>query len=415
MKIGIIGSGVSGLVCAYLLQQRHDVTVFEAGDHVGGHVHTHSVELDGITYAVDTGFIVFNEVTYPGFCKLLDRLGIASTPTQMSFSVRADSERLEYGSRSALSALAQPLNLFRPRFHRMLRDIRRFHSEAARLSQLPDEKLSLGEFVLERDYGRDFIDYHLIPMGAAIWSASPSAMLQFPAFHFARFLANHGLLQLHDHLEWRVISGGSRRYVDALTRDFAQRIRLRTPVHSIERGESGVTVISGNGTRDSFDRVVLATHSDQALSLLADPSPAERRILGAIEYQESEAVLHTDLRVMPRRKAARCSWNYRIPNPRSSQLLVTYDMNRLQAIDCPTPLLVTLNPQGHVGDEHILERMSYQHPVFDTTAFAAQKLHDRIDGVNRTHFCGAYWGYGFHEDGLQSALGVCRKLGGETL
>lgn len=415
MRIAIVGTGVSGLICAYLLHKEHEITVFEAADYVGGHIHTHDLEIEGQSYAVDSGFIVFNEKTYPGFCRLLDRLGVESAPTSMSFSVRADAQRLEYGSRSVLSLFSEPRNLVRPRFHRMLRDIRRFHREALRLADFPEEKITLGEFVSERGYSRDFIDYHLIPMGASIWSATPAKMLEFPAYHFVRFLGNHGLLQLHDHLQWRYVSGGSKTYVEVLTKGFSDRIRVGCPVTEIRRSEIGPTVVTARHGAEEFDRVILATHSDQALQLLSDATPGEREILSAIEYQENEAVLHTDTSVMPKKRGAWCAWNYLVPDPPSEQLLVTYDMNRLQSIDCPQPLLVTLNPQGHVAAEHVLSRMTYHHPTFNTKAFAAQRLHDQIDGRNGTHFCGAYWGYGFHEDGLQSALSVCDKLGGGTL
>lgn len=410
LKIAIVGTGVSGLVAAHLLHSRHEITVFEADVRIGGHIHTVDARIGDRSWAVDTGFIVFNETTYPNFNRLLDSLGIDSLPSQMSFGVRCDRSGLEYGSRSFNSIFAQRRNLLRGEFHRMLFDILRFQRQGRTLIRMPDEKVTLREMLAAANYSDAFVEHYLVPLGASIWSATPGRILDFPAHAFVSFLANHGLLRVYRQLRWRVIRGGSRRYVNKITERFRDRIRLESPVTHVERLSEGVRVRSRHGV-ESFDRVVLATHSDQALALLADPSPVEREILGAIDYQKNEAVLHTDDKLMPREARARTSWNYLLPDPRQRRLIVTYDMNRLQGLKSPEPLLVTLNPQGRVRSEHIMHRMTYAHPVYTPQAIAAQRLHGEIDGQRGTYFCGAYWGYGFHEDGVNSALEVCRKLG----
>ena len=406
MKIAIVGTGVAGLVCAHRLHPRHDVTVFEAEPRIGGHVHT--IELaPGL--AVDTGFIVYNERTYPGFTKLLAELGVETQPSDMSFGVRCERSGLEWASRSLASVFADPTNLVRPSFLRMLRDLARFQRDARALLATPEEKLSLGEFLAGRGYAGELTDHCIVPMGAAIWSAAPERFLDFPAVSFARFFENHGLLSLRSEVRWRVVRGGSARYVAKLAAPFRERIHTGTRVTAVQRGAGGVTLVAAGRAR-RFDRVILAVHSDQALALLDPPSAAERRVLPAIRYQANEAVLHTDPGVMPRRRRAWASWNYRIPREPLAHVQVTYHMNRLQGLATPEPYFVTLNDDGAIDPQRVLRRIAYHHPVFDAGAVAAQRRHAEIDGAGGVHFAGAYWGYGFHEDGLVSANAVCERL-----
>jgi predicted NAD/FAD-binding protein len=410
VKIAIIGSGVSGLVAAHLLHPRHDVTVFEAEPRIGGHTHTCDVELDGERHAIDTGFIVYNETTYPLFTRLLERLRVATRPTDMSFSVRCERSGLEWGSRGLRGVFAQPSNLLRSPFRRMLADVFRFGSEAAALLEQGEEKVELGDYLNGAAYSEAFVRHYVVPMGAAIWSADPSALLRMPAVTFVRFLSNHGLLDPKGGgIRWRVVRGGSARYVERLVAPFRGRIQLDCPVLAVRRSPSHVEVVSARGTR-AFDRAVLAVHSDQALRMLADASELERRVLGAISYQRNAAVLHTDASLLPRRRAARASWNYRISAGDRNAAFVTYDMNRLQGIRSRHRFLVTLNGCDAISPDRVLRRLDYAHPVLDRAAVAAQKLHGAIDGVRRTHFCGAYWGYGFHEDGVRSASAVCERI-----
>jgi predicted NAD/FAD-binding protein len=412
-RIAIVGTGVAGLACAHALHRRHALEVFEAADRIGGHVHTVPVELEGRRFDVDTGFIVFNDRTYPGFCRLLDRLGVASRPTEMSFSVRCDEADLEYAGGGPSQLFADRRNLLRPRFLRMLRDVARFYRDARRLLAEPDPKVSLGAWLEGRGYGRELVEHHLLPMSAAIWSCAPEAVLEFPALTLARFFANHGLLDLRDRPQWRVVEGGSARYVEALVAPFRERIRLRCAVRSLRRLAHGVELALADGSCRRFDEVVLALHSDQALALLADPSPAERAVLGAIRYQRNDVLLHTDARVLPRRRRAWASWNYHVLPGARGRAAVTYHMNRLQRLDAPAELCVTLNAPELVEPARVLARFAYDHPVLDRGAVRAQEDWSAVSGVRRTHYCGAYWGYGFHEDGLQSALRVARAFGEE--
>ena len=406
MRVAIVGSGVAGLVCAHRLHARHDVHVFEAAPRIGGHVNTVSV---APSLAVDTGFIVYNEHTYPGFTALLAELGVATQASDMSFGVRCDRSGVEWASHGLASVFADPRNLARPSFLCMLRDLRRFHREAHALLAVPEEKLTLGEFLAGRGYGRELAEHVVVPMGAAIWSAAPGQFLEFPAVSFARFFENHGLLKLRGAPPWRVIRGGSARYIEKLVAPFRERVHLATPVRTVRRVPGGVE-LDARGEATRFDRVILAVHSDQALRLLAEPQPAERRVLAAIRYQPNEAVLHTDPRVMPRRRRAWASWNYRVPARLQDAAQVTYHMNRLQGLTAPQDFFVTLNDAGEIDPQHVLARIDYAHPVFDAEAMAAQRRHAEIDGVGGVHYAGAYWGWGFHEDGLQSALRVCRQL-----
>ncbi len=412
MKIAIVGSGVSGLVTAHHLHRDHEVTVFEADDRIGGHVSTVDVEQDGERYAIDTGFIVYNERTYPHFSSLLSELGVETKPSEMSFGLSCEQTGVEWASRGLGSVFAQPSNLVRPAFLRMIRDVLRFNRESRSLAHNDSEKVALGDFLAGAGYSQRFVDHYVVPMGAAIWSAEPDEFLRFPATAFVRFFENHGLLETNPPVSWRVVRGGSARYVEKLVTPFRDRIRVGTPVQAIRRGRRTVEVATKDGM-ERFDRVVLAVHSDQALRLLVDPTGLERGLLHSIAYQENEVVLHTDESLLPRNRRARASWNYRIPREASSRVLVTYDMNRLQGIRSKAPFLVTLNDEGRVDPRDEIARFNYHHPVFNANAIAAQKRRSEISGTALTHYCGAYWGYGFHEDGVRSALEVCAELGVE--
>ncbi len=411
MRIAIVGSGISGLACAHWLHPLHEISVFEAEDWIGGHTHTVPVAVDGRVHAVDTGFIVFNERTYPHFIALLRELGVASKPTTMGFSVRCEGSGIEYNGGSLSGLFAQRRNLLRPAFHRMLRDVLRFYREAPGLLAEANQKLTLGEYLDGARYGREFVQLHLLPMGAAIWSCAPARMREFPVQSLVRFLANHGLLQLRDRPPWRVVEGGSARYVEALVAPFRDRIHARCPVRSVRRGPEGVEVVTARHGALRFDQVVLATHSDQALALLADPTPAERRILGAIRTQENEVVLHTDARLLPRRRRARAAWNVHLPRAERESVSVTYSMNLLQGLDTREEICVTLNRSDEIDPRRILGSWRVHHPLFDAAAFRAQGERGHICGVGRTHYAGAWWGYGFHEDGVRSARVVARRLG----
>lgn len=410
MRIAIVGTGIAGLVAAYRLHREHALTVFEANDYVGGHTHTIPVERFGRTYAVDTGFIVFNERTYPRFIALLDELGVASQPTTMSFSVRCEQSGLEYNGANLNALFAQRRNLVRPGFHRMVRDILRFYREAPAFLLAGDHSLTLGDYLARGGYSREFIDWHLLPLGGAVWSTEPSRMREFPAHYLLEFFNRHGFLQVNNRPGWRVVRGGSQRYVTPLIRGFRDRIRLRCPVRSITRTAAGVSIVSADGTAEWFDAVVIAAHSDQALAMLTDPSRAEREILAALRYQQNEAVLHTDARLLPRSRRAWAAWNYHLPQTVSDVVTVTYNMNLLQGLQSPEPFCVTLNRSADIDPAAVIARMVYAHPCYDRAAVAAQLRRAEINGVNRTYFCGAYWGFGFHEDGVRSGLEAVAEL-----
>lgn len=410
MRIAIVGTGISGLSVAHALHREHDLTLFEAGDHVGGHTHTHDIEVAGGRYAVDTGFIVYNERTYPHFCKLLAQLGVSTQSSEMSFSVRDERSGLEYCGRSLNALFAQRRNLLRPTFHGMVRDILRFNREAPALLEGRGDDVALGDYLTGGGYGDAFIEHYILPMGGAVWSSSREQMLAFPARFFVRFFQNHGMLSVNDQPQWRVVQGGSRQYVTRLIAGFADCIRLNTPVRSITRHDDGVEIQPAAGPAEIFDQVVLACHADQAAALLADPSPAEREVLGCFPYQVNDTVLHTDERLMPRRRRAWASWNYHVLPTDRAVVTVTYNMNILQSLDCPQSLCVTLNRTSDVNPERILKRMTYHHPVFTPAGVAAQRRWDEISGQRRTWYCGAYWRYGFHEDGVVSGLRVAEGI-----
>ena len=409
MKIAIVGTGISGLVSAWLLQREHEVTVFEARDRVGGHTNTVDVKVGATRYAVDTGFIVHNDRTYPNLQRIFRELGVETKPTDMSFSVREDASRLEYSSQAIL---AQRRNLLSRRVLGMTRHILRFNRDAERLLEAGDHSTTLGELLESKGYSRSFIDLYIVPMGASIWSTDPDRMMDFPAHTFIRFLINHGLTSLFDRPQWYVVKGGSRDYVRRMTESFADRIRLSSPVESIRRDEHGVEVTARGGRAERFDRVVVAAHSDQALGMLADPSDAEREVLGAMLYQDNDAVLHTDASLLPRTRRAWASWNYLIPERREDKVVVTYDMNALQGIEgSPETFCVSLNAGDRIDPERILYRTTYAHPLYTAASVAAQARVDEVSGPRNTYYCGAYWRYGFHEDGVVSALAVAKKLG----
>ncbi len=404
MKVCVVGTGISGLVAARELNREHDVTVFEAGDWIGGHTNTVDVETESGRLAVDTGFIVFNESTYPHFCALLRELGVPWQESDMSFSVRCESTGLEYNGTSFNGLFAQRSNLLRPAFWRMVKDIMRFYREAPDVLKRPDDPTTLGEYLERGGYSRLFIEKHLIPMGAAVWSSTAETMRAFPMRFLVQFFHNHGFLRVEDRPQWLVVEGGSREYVKRLVEPFVDRVHLRTPVVHVERTARGVRVCTEQGEESFFDRVVLATHADTSLRMLSDASPLEREILGAFEFQRNEAVLHTDARLLPRRERAWASWNYHIDEGGAGLPTVTYWMNNLQKLASDTPYFVTLNRTAEIDESRVLRSFVYHHPIFSTRTVTAQSRHAEIDGVNGVHFCGAYWGYGFHEDGVQSAL-----------
>ena len=414
MKIAIIGSGIAGLTSAYLLNRSHQITLFAAGDWVGGHTHTVDIEVDGRPYAIDTGFIVFNDWTYPNFIRLLGQLGVGYKATEMSFSVTDPHSGVEYNGHSLNSLFAQRRNLLSPKFLGMLRDILRFNREA--LDDLQQQRIdaatSLGDYLEQRGYGERFIQHYIVPMGAAIWSMSLADMLGFPLQFFVRFFNNHGLLSVSERPQWCVVEGGSRSYVAPLCSSFKQHIRLNCPVLRVERDEQGVTLHTRAG-RQRFDKVVFACHSDQALALLADPSPAEQEILGALPYADNDVVLHSDTRLLPKRRLAWASWNYRLGGPVHQPAAVTYNMNILQGIHSDTTFCVSLNQTALIDPSKILARYCYAHPQYSLAGVAAQARWEELLGARHSYFCGAYWANGFHEDGVVSALRVARAFGEE--
>jgi len=415
MKIAIVGTGVSGLVCAHLLGRSHDITLFEADDRAGGHAHTVQVDLPDGSFDVDTGFLVYNERNYPGLVALFDDLGVATEPSDMSFGVCDEVSGLEWKGSSFDTVFAQRRNLVRPSFLRMLADIVRFNRRArALLDGPPDTTVSLGDLLASGRWSSQFLDWYLIPMGSSIWSADPSTFLNIPAVTFARFFANHGLLEYGNQPDWRTVTGGSRRYVDAILRTSGTRVRLDEPVTKITRTADDVEVHTSAGP-EHFDQIVVAAHSDQALELLSDPSPVEREVLGAIRYQPNRATLHTDVRLLPANRKAWASWNYHRVSDVPARATLTYRLRSLQGIASRDELLVTLNRDEAIDPATVLRTFDYAHPVYDVAAIAAQARHEELNGQSRTWFAGAYWGYGFHEDGVQSARVVCRRLAGEDL
>ncbi|MCO7572246.1 FAD-dependent oxidoreductase [Pseudomonas chlororaphis] len=412
MKIAIIGSGIAGLTCAYVLNRRHDIRVFEASSWIGGHTHTVEVSHNGETQSVDTGFIVFNDWTYPNFIRLLGQIGVKFKPTEMSFSVCDPASGLEYNGNNLNSLFAQRRNLLSPGFWGMLRDILRFNKAA--LLDLQQQRIAadttLGQYLKDQGYGERFIQHYIVPMGSAIWSMSRVQMLGFPLQFFVRFFKNHGLLSVNNRPQWCVIEGGSSRYIEPLTASFREHIRLDCPVQRVERDEAGVLIHSAAGS-ERFDKVVFACHSDQALQLLASPSRAEQEILQALPYADNDVVLHTDTRLLPRRRLAWASWNYRLDASGDKAAAVTYDMNILQGLKSDTTFCVSLNQTAVIDPTQILARFTYAHPQYSLEAVAAQARWSELQGAQHSFYCGAYWANGFHEDGVVSALRVAQAFG----
>jgi predicted NAD/FAD-binding protein len=413
MKIAIVGTGIAGLTAAYYLNPEHEVTVYEQGNHVGGHANTVVLQAGDSEIGLDTGFLVYNETTYPNFTRLLKDLDVATQPSEMSFSVQCRRCAVEYSARSVRGLFARTDQLFRPRFHRMLLEVLRFNRLGlAALEAPPDLRQTLGGFLQQHRFSREFVRHYVTPMASAIWSATTANSEGFPLHFFLRFFAHHGLLSVAQQPVWRTITGGSRRYVSALTRSFGDRIHLRRPVRSVRRHASGVELGFDGGERANFDRVVLATHSNQALAILEDPSDHELGALRALPYQRNEAILHTDERILPNSRYAWASWNYHMQDCEQvdAALPMTYYLNCLQRIESPTSYCVTLNDTGLVAPERILERIPYEHPLYNTDSLEAQQRLRALNGERHTFYCGAYLGFGFHEDGVNAGLDVVRAL-----
>ncbi len=406
-KIAIIGSGISGLTCAYTLAPHHNILVFEANNYIGGHTHTVQVEKDGETAAIDTGFIVFNDRTYPHFIDLIERLGVKYQPTEMSFSVKNERMDLEYNGNNLNTLFAQRSNVFRPRFWSMIKDIVRFNKQV-RDAARGDDTITLGQFLKENSYSINFIGNYLLPMISAIWSMGLESCMDLPLGFFVRFFVNHGLLDITNRPQWYTIPGGSSSYIEPLTASFRDRIRLNNPVVKVTREDNKVQVITAQDTT-VFDEVIFACHGKQSLALLSQPSDAEKTVLGQFQVSENEVVLHTDISFLPKRRLAWASWNYNMVDAAREQTTLTYNMNILQRLSKKNTYLVTLNQE--IAKQHVLQRFSYKHPVYTLAALQAQQRWNDISGQNNSHFCGAYWFNGFHEDGVKSALRVCTAIG----
>ncbi len=410
MRIAVIGSGISGLGAAWLLARQHEVVVFEANDYAGGHTHTHDIELGGLNYRIDTGFIVCNPEHYPQFMRFLADLDVATQETTMSFALSNERSGLEYNATRLDTLFCQRRNLVSPRFWRMVRDILRFYREAPALLATPGPGPGLGDYLEQHGYSEIFRDDHLVPMASALWSSPARGILDFPARYLVQFMANHCMLQTSGRPPWQVVRGGSKTYVEAWEQRCGAELRLSTAVSEIRREAAGVSVSSARGV-EQFDQIVLACHADQALALLSDADRLERDILGALRFQDNDTVLHTDTRLLPRRRKAWAAWNALVLADGENACTVTYDMNQLQRIDAPETFCVTLNCTDRIDPARILKRMRYRHPVYDEASVHARTRRAEINGRNRTWYAGAYWGWGFHEDGMQSAVEVAAGLG----
>ncbi|QDS98014.1 NAD(P)/FAD-dependent oxidoreductase [Adhaeretor mobilis] len=413
MRIAIIGSGISGLVCGWLLSRKHEITLYEADSRLGGHTNTVDFTAFDREWSADTGFMVFNDRTYPNFIRLLDILGVASQPSDMSFSVVNQASGLEYQGSSLNGLFAQRANLLHPQFLSMLREITRFNRLVSnQVSQVTGEAHeTLGQFVQREGFQKAFVRNYLLPMTAAIWSAPASSVLDFPAKFLFRFFANHGLLQLRDRPQWRTISGGARSYIEKLTAGWADRIRLQSPVRHVSNRAAGVRIEGDAFSSQDYDAAVLACHAPDSLGMLSEPTTLENEVLSAFEYQSNEAVLHTDVSLLPSSKRAWASWNYRVTDNREQPPTVTYDLSRLQKLETPSPVCLTLNPAADIDQEFVLLRLNYSHPLYTGAALEAQQRRNALHKEGRLFYCGAYWGNGFHEDGVNSALAVCKTFG----
>lgn len=420
MKIAIIGSGISGLTCGHLLSPHHDIHLFEADSRLGGHTNTIDVSVASGQYSVDTGFIVFNDKNYPLFTKLMTSLEVPSKPSHMSFSVKSEKTGLEYNGTSLNSLFCQRMNLLKPSFYRMVKDILRFNKEATEyylkdLKNQSHDLKTLEDYLHEHNYSEEFIENYIIPMGAALWSASREEMRRFPLKFFVRFFHHHGMLSVDDRPQWKVITGGSNSYIPKITHSFKHKIHLSTPVTSVNRDENGVEIVIKKGQEHlavHFDQVIFACHADQTLKMLTTPTYKEKEILSAFAYRPNDVLLHTDTSILPKSKLGVASWNYYLPKVERASVAVTYNMNILQGIKSPETFLVSLNMNHLIDPKKIIKAIPYSHPIFDLNASNAQNRWEEISGKDRLHFCGAYWGNGFHEDGVRSAVSVSGMLGG---
>ena len=413
MKIAIIGSGISGLTAAYLLNKKHEITIFESNDYIGGHTHTHSLDIGANKVSVDSGFIVYNENTYPNFIKILQKLKVESQKTQMGFSVKSIRNNLEYSGNSLGSMFSQRSNIFKPSFLIMLKNILRFNKEAEKQIGEINPSMSLGDFLAHYKYSPYFINNYILPIGAAIWSTKVSSMLDMSAIFFINFFKNHSLLQIKNRAQWYVIKGGSNKYIEKMIDSFRTKIRLSSPVKKVIRNNEKVEIIFGASdySQETFDSVIFANHSDQALELLDNPSKSEKEILSSIKYQKNNVLLHFDESILPKRKSTWSSWNFLLDNDSDKPVALTYNMNILQNLKCDETLCVSLNSDDHIDKSKIIKKIVYDHPLFTVDSLKAQSRKEEINGKNNSYFCGAYWRNGFHEDGVVSALDVCKKFG----
>ena len=411
MRIAIIGGGISGLTAGYYLHKQFDITLFEANDYLGGHTNTIDIPTDQGSLAVDTGFIVFNDRTYPNFISLLTELSVPFQPTRMSFSVSCDQTGLEYSGTGLNGIFAQRKNIIRPWFYRLLLDFVRFKKDAQRLLESDQPQESVGEFFNRNNYSKQFVEQYFLPMGAAIWSSSFKTFREFPIQFIAEFYQNHGLLGIRNRPQWYVVKGGSKQYVSPLTQDWLDRVKLSSPIEAIDRDETHVLVKPVGREAVAFDHVIFACHSDQALRILGDEATAtEREVLSAFPYQKNQAILHTDSSVLPKQRRAWSCWNYFNPKEHYDSATLTYNMNLLQTLNTPETYCVTLNDTGRIDSSKVLRTIDYSHPTFNVDRKTMQARHAELLGPNRTSFCGAYWANGFHEDGVVSALNVVRQL-----
>ena len=409
LNIAVIGSGISGLTTAHLLSRKHNITLFEKNDYPGGHTHTHSIEEEGTIYNVDSGFIVYNENTYPNFIKLLDSLNVKRQHSSMGFSVKSYNKDFEYSGNSLSAVFSKKSNLFNPYFLNMLRSIIRFNKNSVKDLKIMKESTLLIDYLKSKNYSEYFINYYIIPMAASIWSTSPNFILEMPAVFFIRFFDNHGLLKITNRPQWWVIKNGSKQYVKKILDDFNGTIHLNTTINELTRESNKVYIKINNDTK-IFDAVVLATHSDQSLSIIKDLSDNEKNVLGNIKYQKNTALIHTDTSILPKREKAWSSWNYLL-DKNDNKVILTYNMNILQSLKSKKTYCVTLNNTDMINENKIITKITYHHPLFTKESVYAQSQKNLICGVNNTYFCGAYWGNGFHEDGVNSALDVCKKFG----
>jgi len=408
MKIAIVGTGISGLTAASILNRRHDITVFEADNRLGGHSHTAQVNDQNRSFSIDTGFIVFNEHNYPNLCRLFDAIDVHSRESDMSFSVRCDKSGFEYNGSSVNTLISQRRNVVNPKLWSMLSDILRFHKDAPQdLTNGLDEFQTVAEYVKAKTYHKSFLNHYLMPLGASLWSCNAEQFREFPIRFVIEFLHNHNMLQVNDRPLWRTVDGGSKVYVDRLTDDFRDRIHLNTEVERIRRVAGRIELLTKTGDRSIFDEVVLASHADQSLKLISNAEEEERELLSCFPYQLNDVTLHTDTSIMPRQRRTWASWNYRVPEKEKTNVTVTYNMNYLQAFESEKTFCVSLNQNGDIDPTRILKRMQYYHPVFTAGRSAAQAHHTDMIRRRGISYCGAYWGYGFHEDGVVSALRVC--------